>query len=108
VANPGVKRQGAVPRTRGIALWDDLVLANLPDGRVIAVNRDTGKIVWEKKVTTTNEFGGTEKLFTAPLVAEGRVIVQNGSGDAGTRGWIAGLDVKTGEELWRWYVIPKP
>src|SRR6185436_7939016 len=27
IADPGVKRQGAVPRTRGIALWDDLVVA---------------------------------------------------------------------------------
>jgi len=36
-ADPGVKHQGNDPRTRGIALWDDLVIANLPDGRV---NRD--------------------------------------------------------------------
>ncbi len=39
VADPGVKHQGNVPRTRGIALWEDLVIANLPDGRVIAINR---------------------------------------------------------------------
>ena len=25
-----------------------------------------------------------------------------------TRGWVAALDVKTGNELWRWYVVPKP
>ena len=45
VADPGVKHQGNVSRTRGIALWENLVIANLPDGRVIAVNRDTGEIV---------------------------------------------------------------
>src|SRR5258708_35831749 len=39
VADPGVKHQGNAPRTRGIALWEDLVIANLPDGRVIAINR---------------------------------------------------------------------
>jgi alcohol dehydrogenase (cytochrome c) len=108
VSNPNINRKGAVSRTRGIALWEDLVVTNLPDGRVIAVNRDTGKIVWDKMVTKTNEFGGAEKFFTAPLVAEGKVIVQNGSGDAGTRGWVAGLDVKTGQELWRFYIIPAP
>ena len=42
VTDPGVKHQGNVPRTRGIALWEDLVIANLPDGRVIAVNRNNG------------------------------------------------------------------
>jgi alcohol dehydrogenase (cytochrome c) len=108
VANPAVKHEGNVPRTRGIALWEDRVIANLPDGRVIAIDRDTGKIVWDKKILTKNEFGGTEKFFTAPLVADGKVIIQNGAGDGGTRGWVGALDVKTGDELWRWYVIPKP
>jgi alcohol dehydrogenase (cytochrome c) len=84
------------------------VLANLPDGRVIAIDRDTGEIVWDKKIAGKNEFGGQEKFFTAPLVADGKVIVQNGAGDGGTRGWIAALDVKTGDELWRFYVVPKP
>src|SRR5436190_8117785 len=36
VTDPGVKHQGNKPQTRGIALWEDLVIANLPDGRVIA------------------------------------------------------------------------
>ena len=108
IADPGVKHQGNVPRTRGIALWEDLVIANLPDGRVIAINRDKGEIVWDKQVAGKTEFGRVEKFLTAPLVAEGKVIVQNGAGDGGTRGWVAALDVKTGKELWRWYVVPKP
>src|SRR5437868_5744321 len=76
----------------------DKVIANLPDGRVIAINRDNGEIVWDKRVAGKNEFGGQEEFFTAPLVAEGIVIVQNGAGDGGTRGWVAGLDAKTGDE----------
>ena len=84
------------------------MLANLPDGRVIAINRDNGEIVWDKKIAAKNEFGGQEKFLTAPLVADGKVIIQNGAGDGGTRGWVAALDVKTGNELWRWYVVPKP
>jgi alcohol dehydrogenase (cytochrome c) len=108
VADTAVSHQGNAPRTRGIALWENRVLANLPDGRVVAIDRDTGEIVWDKKVATKNEFGGQERFFTAPLVADGKVIVQNGAGDAGTRGWVAALDVKTGNELWRFYTVPKP
>ena len=37
ISNSGARREGNVPRTRGIALWEDLVIANLPDGRVIAI-----------------------------------------------------------------------
>ena len=108
VADPGVKRQGNTSITRGIALWEDKVLANLPDGRVIAINRENGEIIWDKMIATKNEFGLQERFLTAPLVADGKVLIQNGAGDGGTRGWVAALDVNTGNELWRWYVVPKP
>src|SRR5713101_857952 len=108
VTDPGVKHQGNAPRTRGIALWEDLVIGNLPDGRVIAINRDNGEIVWDKMVATTNEFGSRERFYAAPITAEGKVIVANGAGDGKTRGWIAALDARTGQELWRWYAVPKP
>jgi len=107
VADTAVQHQGNAPRTRGIAIFEDKVFANLPDGRVVAINRDNGEILWDKKVATKNEFGGMEKFLTAPLVADGKLIVQNGAGDGGTRGWLAALDVKTGSELWRFYVVPK-
>ena len=108
VADPGVQHEGNTSRTRGIALWEDLVINNLPDGRVIAINRDNGEIVWEKKLTVKTEFGNQERFLTAPLVADGKIIVQNGAGDGGTRGWVAALDVRTGNELWRFYTVPKP
>src|SRR6267378_4044358 len=72
VTDPGVKHQGNLPRTRGIALWEDLVIANLPDGRVIGVNRNTGEIVWDKMVATTNEFGSKERFNAAPITADGK------------------------------------
>ena len=39
-SDSGVQHEGLAPLTRGIALWNELVLANLPDGRVIGINRD--------------------------------------------------------------------
>jgi alcohol dehydrogenase (cytochrome c) len=107
-ADPGVRHEGNITRTRGIALWDDLVIANLPDGRVIAINRDSNEIVWDKQVAKPDEFGTKERFFAAPITAEGKVLVANGAGDAGTRGWLSALDAKTGNELWRWYAVPKP
>ena len=108
ITDAGVDHQGNTSRTRGIALWEESVLANLPDGRVIAIDRENGEIIWDEEVAVTNEFGTRERFLTAPLVANGKVIVQNGAGDGGTRGWVAALDVDTGEELWRWYVVPEP
>jgi len=108
ICDPGVPHKGNVSRTRGIALWEDLVIANLPDGRVIGINRDNGEIVWDKKVLGVNEFGRKERFFAAPITAAGKVIVANGAGDGKTRGWIAALDARTGDELWRWYAVPAP
>src|SRR5207249_5713186 len=108
VTDPGVKHQGNNSRTRGIALWEDLIFNALPDGRLIAVKRDNGEIVWDKMVATANEFGTRERFDTAPITAEDKVLIANGAGDAGTRGWIAAFEARTGKELWRWYVIPKP
>ncbi len=108
VSDMGVQHEGNVPRSRGIALWEDKVVTNLPDGRVVALNRENGEILWDKKIATKTELGGNEEFYTAPLVVDGKVLVQNGAGDGGTRGWVAALDVKTGNELWRFYTIPKP
>ena len=101
VTDPGVKHQGHTSRTRGVALWEDLVIANLPDGRVIGVKRDNGEILWDKMVAATNEFGNREFFDTAPMTVEDKVLIANGAGDAGTRGWVAALEARTGKELWR-------
>src|SRR5262249_16068618 len=47
-------------------------------------------------------------MSSAPITAEGKVLVANGAGDGGTRGWLAALDARTGNEVWRWYAVPKP
>jgi alcohol dehydrogenase (cytochrome c) len=108
IQDSGVRHEGNRAQTRGLALWEDLVIATLPDGRVVALNRDSGEPVWDKQVAARNEFGTKERLAAAPITVEGKVIVANGAGDAGTRGWVAALDARTGNELWRWYAIPKP
>src|SRR3989442_9587788 len=106
-SDSGVRHEGNRTQTRGIALWEDLVIAVLPDGSAIALNRDTGEIVWDKKVAQPNEFGNKERFHAAPLVAEGKVLVANGV-STGLRGWLAALDARTGNELWRWYAVPAP
>ena len=98
-----------MPRTRGIALWEDLVIANLPDGRVIAHQPR------QRRDRLGQEGRGAERvrqpgevLHRAARRRRQGASSQNGAGDGGTRGWVAALDVKTGNELWRWYAVPKP
>ena len=91
---------------RGVALWGNLVVsvANYP-ARVIATNKDTGKVVWETNMSD----GQPDLQFTAaPLAVKDKIIVGAAGGDRGVRDYIAGLDAATGKALWKKYVIPAP
>src|SRR5271170_6484756 len=90
---------------RGAALWGDLVVttANYP-ARVIATNKESGKVVWETNVNDQPDV----QLTAAPLAVKDKIIVGAGGGDRGVRDWIAGLDAATGKVKWRKYVVPAP
>jgi alcohol dehydrogenase (cytochrome c) len=90
---------------RGAALWGKLVIstANYP-ARVIATDKDNGKVVWETNLHDQPDV----QLTAAPLAVKDKIIVGAAGGDRGVRDWIAGLDAATGKLLWRKYVIPAP
>ncbi|MEC7764940.1 MAG: PQQ-binding-like beta-propeller repeat protein [Pseudomonadota bacterium] len=95
---------GIIVANRGLALSGDLVVSNLPDGRVVACDDASGDIVWEKQTAT--EPG--EGFSGAPLAVGDKIIVGQSFGDWATRGWIAALDAATGDEVWRFYTVPEP
>jgi alcohol dehydrogenase (cytochrome c) len=98
--------QEKLPLTnRGAALWGNLVItvASYP-ARVIATDKDNGKVVWE---TNLNDQADVQ-LTAAPLVVKDKIIVGAAGGDRGVRDWIAALDAATGKLIWRNYVIPAP
>jgi alcohol dehydrogenase (cytochrome c) len=90
---------------RGAALWGNLVLstANYP-ARVIATNKDTGKVTWETNLHDQPDV----QLTAAPLVVKDKVLIGAAGGDRGVRDWIAALDGASGKMLWRKYVVPAP
>lgn len=94
----------ALPRNRGLALLDDHVFVASGDCRLFAVNRRTGKQVWEvTSCDMTKGYGITQ----APRVGDGKVFIGNGCGDTGVeRGYVDAFDAKTGKPLWRFYTMP--
>ena len=81
-------------RNRGVALWGNLVISVTGlDGRVIATDKETGKIVWDNNLLDQE---GME-ISAAPLALKDEVIVGGSGGDNGVRSWLASLDAKTGE-----------
>ena len=85
---------------RGWAYDAGKLIYNLLDDRTIALDANTGKLLWQRKLADVNE-GVT--MTMAPLVVKGKVLVGNSGGEMGARGWLAALDENTGQELWRAY-----
>jgi quinohemoprotein ethanol dehydrogenase len=88
---------------RGLALYNGKIYVPVNDGRLQALDAETGKPVWETRVSyTQNE----QSLTIAPRIAKGKVIVGPAGGDRPTRGFFAAYDAETGREVWRFYTVP--
>src|SRR5262249_33931411 len=74
---------------RGVALWKDKVISVTLDGRLIATNKATGEIAWERKVADP---AIAETLTLAPLIVRDVAIVGSAGGEYGIRGFIDGTD----------------
>jgi len=89
---------------RGVAVWNGMVFVAALDGRVIALDADTGKVKW-----STQSFIDTSKPYTitgAPRVVKGMVIIGNGGAELGVRGYVTAFDAMTGAKKWRFYTVP--
>jgi alcohol dehydrogenase (cytochrome c) len=93
-------------RNRGAALWGNLVItgAGISPARIIATDKNSGKVVWETSFPDTPDVTFT----SAPLAIKDKIIIGAANGDQGVRDWMAGLDAKTGKLLWRKFTIPGP
>jgi quinohemoprotein ethanol dehydrogenase len=91
------------PVNRGVAIWHDKVYVGALDGRLIALNAKTGKVVW-----STQTFPKTTRLSItgAPRVMKGVVVIGNGGAELGVRGFVAGYDAETGAKKWKFYMVP--
>lgn len=88
---------------RGVALSGDLVISHTLDGRLLATNKDTGQIAWQRQVADPDK---GEVVTGAPLVVKNLVITGVAGAEYGIRGWIAATDLGTHKEVWRTFTIP--
>jgi len=89
---------------RGIALYQDKVIAPSVDGRLRALDAATGKLAWEARVSPANM---AYTITMAPRVIKGgKVIIGVSGGEYGVRGFFDAYDVETGKRAWRFYTVP--
>ena len=88
---------------RGAAAWGRKIFFGTLDGRLVALDAATGTRVWE---TLTIDRNARYTITGAPRVAAGKVIIGNGGGEFGVRGYVSAYDVETGKLIWRFYTVP--
>jgi alcohol dehydrogenase (cytochrome c) len=88
---------------RGVALWGNLVISHTLDGRLVATNKETGQVAWQREVADPNK---GEVITGAPLIVKDMAITGVAGAEYGIRGWIAATDLKTQKEVWRTFTIP--
>ena len=74
------------------------------DGRLLALNADTGEKIWE--VDTIIDRDRFYTITGAPRVAKDKVYIGNGGAEFGVRGYVTAYDVTTGEQVWRFFTVP--
>ncbi len=89
---------------RGLATWGDKLFLGTLDGRLVALDRETGKVAWEK---VTVDQSKSYTITGAPRVIDGKVIIGNGGAEFGVRGYVAAYSADDGKELWRFYTVPE-
>jgi alcohol dehydrogenase (cytochrome c) len=91
--------------SRGLGLGDGKVFLGKLDGRLLALDQQTGEVVWEVFAADPEQSYG---ITAAPLYFDGKVIIGFTGADRGVRGRISAYDATTGEQLWNFYTIPGP
>ena len=87
---------------RGAAIYGDNIYFGTLDARIVALNKDTGDVVWNKKIA---DYKAGYSYTAAPLIVKGLVITGNSGGEFGIVGAVEARDAETGELVWKRPVI---
>ena len=88
---------------RGVAVWEGKVYLGTLDARLVAIDAESGREVFDVYTADPSQ---SYSITGAPRVANGLVFIGNGGAEFLMRGYISAFDAKTGELVWRWYVVP--
>jgi alcohol dehydrogenase (cytochrome c) len=82
---------------RGGALYDNLFIFATLDSQLVALDQDTGKVVWKEKL---GDYKAGYSATAAPIVVKGMVITGVSGGEFGIVGKVEARDAKTGKLIW--------
>ncbi len=91
--------------SRGVALGAGKVFVGQLDGKLVALDQRTGKVVWSIQAERPQD-GLT--ITGAPLFYDGLVITGFAGGEYGIRGRVKAYAARDGHLVWTFYTVPGP
>jgi alcohol dehydrogenase (cytochrome c) len=91
------------PTNRGVAMKDGRLVRGTADGYLIAVDMANGTLVWSQKIADAKS---SQYLSMPPLIYEDLVLYGPAGADWGAKNWIGAFKLSTGEQVWRFNLIP--
>ena len=89
---------------RGIAYGQGRIFVGTQDGRLIALDRTSGKPAWTAR---TLPLDNASFISGPPRYFDGKVIIGFGGADvSAVRGYVTTYDAATGKQLWRFHTVP--
>lgn len=88
---------------RGVGWWNGKIFVGTQDGRLIAIDAQSGKPVWTAQ---TYDRSQPAYISGAPRVFNGRVLIGFGGTVGAVRGYVTAYDAETGKQLWRFWTVP--
>ncbi|MXP28122.1 PQQ-dependent dehydrogenase, methanol/ethanol family [Porphyrobacter algicida] len=88
---------------RGVALYGDKAFVGTLDGRLVALDQKTGKVLWSKTVVPDQK---SYTITGAPRIAKGLVLIGSGGAEYRARGYLAAYDPDTGARKWIFHTVP--
>ncbi len=82
---------------RGAALFGDLAIFGTLDGQLVALNQNTGKVVWKE---TLGDYAAGVSITHAPIIVKGKVLAAIAGSEFGVVGKVEARDALTGKLVW--------
>ncbi len=90
---------------RGVGIGDGKIFFGQLDGKLVALDQRTGRLVWSIQAERWQE---GFSLTSAPLYYDGLLITGFSGAELGVRGRVKAYDAKNGKLKWTFYTIPGP
>jgi PQQ-dependent dehydrogenase (methanol/ethanol family) len=88
---------------RGVAVHRGRVYVGTLDGRLASLDAESGKVLWQ---TVTVDQTQNYTITGAPRIVKDKVIIGNGGGEYGVRGYVSAYDADSGKMAWRFHTVP--